>query len=143
MVMKVLPNRFPFLLVDRILTFVPRQNVVGIKNVTVNEPFFQGHWPSVPVMPGVLVIEVMAQVSAMLTLLDYTEARTGSPTQMAFLMGIDKAKFHRDVVPGDQILVEADMLEFRENTCRVRAVARIDNVLAAEAELVFGLTEGK
>ncbi len=143
MIMKVLPHRFPFLLVDRILTFVPRERAVGYKNVTVNEPFFQGHWPTVPVMPGVLVIEVMAQVSSVLVISDNAEAENGSPNRVAFLVGVDRAKFHRDVVPGDQIVVEAEMVKFNHKSCKVRAVAKIDGIDVAEADLVFGLTDGQ
>lgn len=140
MIMKVLPHRFPFLLVDRILTSVPREHAIGIKNVTVNEPFFQGYWPSVPVMPGVLVIEVMAQVGSVLMFAGDENAKNGTPSQVAFLLGIDNARFHRNVVPGDQILVDAEMLEERQNACKIKATAKIDDVVAAEAELLFGIT---
>ena len=139
-IMRILPHRFPFLLVDRILTSVPHKSAVGFKNVTVNEPFFQGHWPSAPVMPNVLVIEVMAQVSSVLVITDAPDADKEQPQQAAYLTGIDRAKFHRHVVPGDQIMVEAEMLEASGNTSRIRAVAKIDQEVAAEAELTFGLT---
>ncbi len=142
MIMKVLPHRFPFLLVDRILTYVPGERAVGYKNVTVNEPFFQGHWPSVPVMPGVLVIEVMAQVSSVLAVDNKAEVGQSSPNRVAYLVGVDRAKFHRNVVPGDQIVVEAEMVKLNQKTCKVRAVAKIDGVDAAEADLVFGLMDG-
>jgi UDP-3-O-[3-hydroxymyristoyl] N-acetylglucosamine deacetylase/3-hydroxyacyl-[acyl-carrier-protein] dehydratase len=137
MIMKVLPHRYPFLLVDRILTFKPGDRVVGIKNVTVNEPFFQGHWPSVPVMPGVLVIEVMAQVSSLLTFGDNGKP----PGKFAFLMGIEQAQFRRTVGPGDQIVVEAEMLHVCEDSCKVKAVAKIDGIPAAEATMTFGLMD--
>ena len=137
MIMKALPHRFPFLLIDRILTFVPRERVVGIKNVTVNEPYFQGHWPSVPVMPGVLIIEVMAQVSSVLIFGDGSR----SPGQLAFFMGIDRAKFRRTVGPGDQIVVEAEMVHVRQDACKVKAVAKVDGVIAAEAVMTFGLMD--
>jgi UDP-3-O-[3-hydroxymyristoyl] N-acetylglucosamine deacetylase / 3-hydroxyacyl-[acyl-carrier-protein] dehydratase len=136
MIMKVLPHRFPFLLVDRILSLVPHKRVVGIKNVTVNEPFFQGHWPNMPVMPGVLIIEVMAQVSAVL-IFDENTARG----KIAYFMGIDNARFRRTVVPGDQLVVESEMVHLRRNACRVRAVAKIDGKVAVEAEMMFGLTD--
>ena len=138
-IMRILPHRYPFLLVDRMLSFVPRQRAVGIKNVTVNEPFFQGHWPSMPVMPGVLVLEVMAQVSSVLVLDDLTESDDGPPRQFALLHGIDRAKFRRIVVPGDQIVVEAEVMHTRRNACKVKAIAKIDGVIAAEAEMLFGL----
>ena len=139
MIMKVLPHRFPFLLVDRISSFVPEKHVVGIKNVTVNEPFFQGHWPALPVMPGVLIIEVMAQVSSVLIFGDNPSA--SGPRRLAFFLGIDRAKFRRTVVPGDQLIVEAEMLKLRRNACRVHAIAKVDGAVAAEAEMLFGLMD--
>ena len=135
-IMKVLPHRYPFLLVDRILTYIPYDRVVGIKNVTVNEPFFQGHWPGVPVMPGVLIIEVMAQVSSVLIFGD-----KGEPEKLAFFLGIDKAKFRRTVVPGDQIVVEAEIVHLRRSACKVKAVAKVEGAIVAEAEMLFGLTD--
>lgn len=137
-IMKVLPHRYPFLLVDRILSYTPGECVTGIKNVTVNEPFFQGHWPTMPVMPGVLIIEVMAQVSSVLI---FGDGAKDQPRKLAFFLGIDNARFRRTVVPGDQLVVEARMVHFRRNACRVQAVARIDGAIAAEAEMLFGLTD--
>jgi UDP-3-O-[3-hydroxymyristoyl] N-acetylglucosamine deacetylase / 3-hydroxyacyl-[acyl-carrier-protein] dehydratase len=137
-IMRVLPHRYPFLLVDRILSYKPYDRVVGIKNVTVNEPFFQGHWPCMPVMPGVLIIEVMAQVSAVLIYSNDVGAYAG---KLAFFLGIDRAKFRKTVVPGDQIVVESRMIHQRRNACRVKAVARIDGEVAAEAEMMFGLMD--
>jgi len=136
-IMKVLPHRYPFLLVDRILSVVPFERAVGIKNVTVNEPFFQGHWPSMPVMPGVLILEAMAQVSSVIIFGDGSQ-----PGKVAFFLGIDRARFRRTVVPGDQLVIEADMVHMRRNAGRVRAVAKIDDSIAAEAELLFGLMDG-
>ena len=138
-IMKILPHRFPLLLVDRVLSFVPRQRAVGIKNVTANEPFFQGYWPRVPVMPGVLLIEVMAQVSAVVLSDGQTDLDSGARPQGAFLMGIDQAKLYRSVVPGDQIVVDAELVDSRENACKIKAVARIDGSIVAEAEMLFGL----
>jgi len=138
MIMKVLPHRYPFLLVDRILTLEPYERVIGIKNVTVNEPFFQGHWPSMPVMPGVLIIETMAQVASVLIFGDQNSEYPGS---LAFFLGIDRVKFRRMVVPGDQLVVEAHMIHLRRNACRVKAVAKIDGSPAAEAEMLFGLMD--
>lgn len=135
MIMKVLPHRFPFLLVDRILSFIPFERVVGIKNVTVNEPYFQGHWPSMPVMPGVLILESMAQVSSVLI---FHEGGLESG-KVAIFLGIDRAKFRRTVVPGDQLVIEAEMLHLRRNALRVRAVARVNDAVVAEAEMMFGL----
>ena len=136
-IMKVLPHRYPFLLVDRILSFEPMKDVVGFKNVTVNEPFFQGHWPDVPVMPGVLILEAMAQVSSVLVL-----GENGEPNgQLAFFTGVEKARFRHNVVPGDQLVIKAEMMHFRHNACKVRATALVDDIVAAEAVMSFGLTQ--
>lgn len=136
-IMKILPHRFPFLLVDRVISFERYKHVVGIKNVTVNEPFFQGHWPDVPVMPGVLIIEAMAQVSSVLIF-----GESGEPDgQLAFFLGVDKAKFRQTVVPGDQLVMECEMLHLRHNACKVKAVARVDGNVVAEATMTFGLLE--
>ncbi len=137
-ILKVLPHRYPFLLVDRILSLVPYEKVVGIKNVTVNEPFFQGHWPGLPVMPGVLIIEVMAQVASVLV---FGDKKDHEPRKIAFFLGIERAKFRKTVVPGDQLVVEAHMVRFRRNACRIKAVAKVDGHVAAEAEMLFGLVE--
>lgn len=133
-IMKVLPHRFPFLLVDRILSFESGKHVVGIKNVSVNEPFFQGHWPRNPVMPGVLIIEAMAQVSSLLVF-----GPDGDAERHAFFLSIDSAKFRKTVVPGDQLVIESTMIKLRRNACRVRAIARVDGSIVAEAEMLFGL----
>lgn len=136
-IMSVLPHRFPFLLVDRILTFIPGERVTGIKNVTINEPYFQGHWPKNPVMPGVLIIEAMAQVSSVLIF-----GADGNPNgKQAYFLGIDSAKFRKTVVPGDQLVIDAVILRLRRNACRVRATARVENDIVAETEMLFGLQE--
>ncbi len=134
-IMKILPHRYPFLLVDRILSFEPMQSVTGIKNVTVNEPFFQGHWPDVPVMPGVLIIEALAQVSAVLVF-----GENGEPNgQLAFFAGIEKAKFRNTVVPGDQLVLKAELTHFHQNAYKVKATALVDDTVAAEAVMSFNL----
>lgn len=134
-IMKVLPHRYPFLLVDRIVSFEPKKSVLGIKNVTINEPYFQGHWPSAPVMPGVMIIEVMAQVSSVLIF-----GPDGEPTgKRAYFLGIEKARFRRAVVPGDQLLIQAEVIHLRRNACRIKAVATVDGEVAAQAEMMFGL----
>ncbi|MBI2435497.1 MAG: UDP-3-O-[3-hydroxymyristoyl] N-acetylglucosamine deacetylase [Candidatus Hydrogenedentes bacterium] len=136
-ILKILPHRYPFLLVDRILAFVPFERVTGIKNVTVNEPFFQGHWPDIPVMPGVLIIEAMAQVSSVLIF-----GADGDPSgRLAFFMGVEKAKFRRTVVPGDQLVIESQMIRFRHNACKVQAKALVDGAVVAEAIMSFGLMD--
>lgn len=136
-IMKILPHRYPFLLVDRVLQFEPYKNVTGIKNVTVNEPFFQGHWPDVPVMPGVLIVEAMAQVSSVLIF-----GENGEPNgQLAFFLAIEKARFRQTVVPGDQLHIECEMIHLRHNACKVRGVAKVDGAVAAEAVMTFGLID--
>jgi len=134
-IMKILPHRYPFLLVDRILSFVPMERVTGIKNVSVNEPFFQGHWPETPVMPGVMIVEAMAQVSAVLIFGDNRDP----DGKLAFFLGVDKARFRRTVVPGDQLLIECEMVRRRKNACKVAAKALVDGVVVAEAVMTFGL----
>lgn len=136
-IIRILPHRYPFLLVDRILSLEPFKRVTGIKNVTVNEPFFQGHWPDIPVMPGVLIVEAMAQVSSLLIF-----GHNGEPAdKLAFFLGIEKAKFRRTVVPGDQLFIESEMVRYRHNACKVRATAQVDGAVVAEAVMTFGLME--
>lgn len=136
-ILKALPHRFPFLLVDRILEFTEGKHAIGIKNVTINEPFFQGHWPKNPVMPGVLIIEAMAQVSSVLIF-----GGEGEPEgKQTYFLGIDKAKFRKKVVPGDQIIIESKMLRVRRNACRVRATAKVDGQIVAEGDMLFGLSD--
>lgn len=131
---KILPHRYPFLLVDRVLELVPNQRVVALKNVTVNESFFNGHFPGKPVMPGVLIIESMAQAAG-LVMLSQEEHKGKVP----YFTGIDNARFRRPIVPGDQIIIEVDVLKVRGSVGRVKAVAKIDNQIATEAELMFVL----
>jgi len=128
---KILPHRYPFLLIDKVVSLVEGERVVGLKNVTANEPYFAGHWPHHPVMPGVLVIEVMAQVAGLLML---SRARQG---QLAYFTGIDKAKFRKPVCPGDQLLVEVEAVKLKSKTSKMRGRVTVDGALAAEAELLF------
>ncbi|MGD9822713.1 MAG: 3-hydroxyacyl-ACP dehydratase FabZ [Aminobacteriaceae bacterium] len=134
-IMKCLPHRYPFLLVDRVLE-IDEHHAVGIKNVTINEPFFQGHFPSEPVMPGVLVLEAMGQVAAMMM-----SARPGSENLITFLTGVEKAKFRRPVKPGDQLVTTAEMVRLRGKMGKVRTVGRVDGAVAAEAEFSFVAAE--
>lgn len=136
-ILKILPHRYPFLLVDRILSFEPMKHVTGIKNVTVNEPFFQGHWPDVPVMPGVLIIEAMAQVSSVLIFGENGELGG----KLAFFMGIERAKFRQTVVPGDQLVIDVEMVHVRDSACKVKAVAKVDDRVVTEATMTFSLLD--
>ena len=130
-IMKVLPHRYPFLLVDRILEIEPGVRIVGMKNVTINEPFFQGHFPGHPIMPGVLIIEAMAQVGGVLLM--GTMSDPGS--KVVYFMSLDNVKFRRPVKPGDQLRFELDMTQSRGRICKMRGVARVDGEVAAEADM--------
>ncbi|HEY6060216.1 MAG TPA: 3-hydroxyacyl-ACP dehydratase FabZ, partial [Gemmatimonadales bacterium] len=133
-IMDVLPHRYPFLLVDRILEVEGDRRIVGIKNVTINEPFFQGHFPGHPIMPGVLVIEAMAQVGGML-LLSHFEGQNVED-KVVYFMSLDNVKFRRPVLPGDQIRFELEMIAFRGKTCRMKGQGFVDGQLVAEAEMM-------
>jgi len=129
-VLGLLPHRYPFLLVDRVLE-LEKGRVVTIKNVTFNEPFFQGHFPERPVMPGVLLVEAMAQSAAFIVL-----SQMGpDPKTLFMLTGLDKVRFRRQVVPGDQVRIEVKTIKFHRPLWRMSAEARVDGELAAEAEL--------
>jgi UDP-3-O-[3-hydroxymyristoyl] N-acetylglucosamine deacetylase/3-hydroxyacyl-[acyl-carrier-protein] dehydratase len=134
---EIMPHRYPFLLVDRILSLEEGERVVGIKNVTINEPFFQGHFPGHPIMPAVLIIEAMAQVGGVLLL-----SMVGHPKEkLVYFMGIDKAKFRKPVFPGDQVRFELEMLKMRFNTCKMKGQAFVGKDLVAEAELLSVLVD--
>jgi UDP-3-O-[3-hydroxymyristoyl] N-acetylglucosamine deacetylase/3-hydroxyacyl-[acyl-carrier-protein] dehydratase len=133
-IMDVLPHRYPFLLVDRIIEVEGDKRIVGIKNVTINEPFFQGHFPGHPIMPGVLIIEAMAQVGGML-LLTHFEAQNVED-KVVYFMSLDNVKVRRPVLPGDQIRFELEMIAFRGKTCRMKGVGFVDGQVVAEAEMM-------
>ena len=135
-ILETLPHRYPFLLVDRIIEMEPGQRVVGIKNVTINEPFFPGHFPGNPVMPGVMLLEAMGQVGAVLWLAD--ENMKG---KFVYFAGADKVRFRRPVVPGDQLRFELEVLRVRSKSCQVLGRATVDGELAAEATLFSVLVE--
>jgi 3-hydroxyacyl-[acyl-carrier-protein] dehydratase len=129
-----LPHRFPFLLVDRVLEYEPGKHIVALKNVTINEPFFPGHFPNHPVMPGVLVIEAMAQTAAILAFI--TAGESVGDKNIVYFAGIDDARFKRPVVPGDQIMMRAELEWQRRGIWRFKTTARVDEHLAAEASLM-------
>lgn len=126
---EILPHRYPFLLIDRVEELVPGERVVAVKNVTVNEPFFQGHFPDFPVMPGVLILEALAQAGAVMML------REEEGPKIPFFAGIDKARFRRPVVPGDCLRLELTVLRQRLGSCRMQAKASVGDEVAAEAEI--------
>ena len=136
-IMGRIPHRYPFLLVDRVVEIVPGRSIVAIKNVTINEPFFQGHFPGAPVMPGVLIIEALAQAGAVLLLSDIPDRAS----KLVYFTGIDEARFRRPVVPGDQVRLYMDVLKLRARTCKMRGRAEVDGELAAEAEIMSALVD--
>jgi len=130
-IMKVLPHRYPFLLVDRIIEIEEKKRIVGLKNVTINEPFFQGHFPGHPVMPGVLIIEAMAQVGGVMLL----GTADDPDTKVAYFMSLDNVKFRRPVKPGDQLRFELEVVQIRGKVCRMKGIAKVDGEIVAEAEM--------
>ena len=139
-ILEFLPHRYPFILVDRIVDLVPGEKIVALKNVTINEPFFQGHFPTFPIMPGVLIVEAMAQATGVLALESMSADQRGGPV---FFMGMDKVKFRKPVVPGDQLLFEVQILKFRSNIVKASGKALVDDAVVAEAELMATLGPGK
>ena len=135
-IMEILPHRYPFLLVDRIVKLEPGVKAAGVKNVSANEPYFQGHFPGFPVMPGVLVIEALAQVGAAAVL-----SMPGYAGKLVLFAGIDKARFRRQVVPGDILHLEVELLRLRSKLGKGRGVALVDGEIAAEIELLFAITD--
>jgi 3-hydroxyacyl-[acyl-carrier-protein] dehydratase len=136
-IMGFLPHRYPFLLVDRILEIEGEKRIVGLKNVTINEPFFQGHFPGAPVMPGVLILECMAQVAGVMIYRDMPDKHK----KLIYFTGIENAKFRRPVLPGDQLRVEMQLLNRRTNFGRMNGQATVDGKLVAEAIVTFAITE--
>ena len=134
----ILPHRYPFLLVDRIEELEIGKRVIGIKNVTVNEPFFQGHFPGRPIMPGVLIIEAMAQVGGVLAF----KSANQSGAKLVYFMGIDKAKFRKPVLPGDRLRFVVDVLKARHPYWKMRGEAYVEDSLVCEAELMAMVTDG-
>lgn len=139
-IMKILPHAYPFLLVDRILEVEAGKRIVGIKNVTYNEPFFPGHFPGRPIMPGVMIVEAMAQTAGMLVFQSVDEESRKKPV---FFLSMDNVKFRKPVIPGDQLRLEIEMTRHRQSIWGFKAKALVDGKLVAEAELMAMLGEEK
>lgn len=131
MIQKILPHRYPLLLVDRMVE-VTEKRVVGIKNVTINEPFFQGHFPGHPIMPGVLIIEAMAQVGGVAAL-----TMKENVGKLAYFLSINNAKFRKPVVPGDTLRIEVDLLKTKMGVMSIHGVAKVEDAVVAEADMMF------
>lgn len=131
-IQSLLPHRYPFLLIDRVIESEPGKRLVAIKNVTINEPFFQGHFPTKPVMPGVLLIEAMAQATGLLAM----ESADVPKEAIYYLVGVDKARFKQPVVPGDQLVFEVEVLKHRRDIWVFAAEARVDGNMVASAEIM-------
>ncbi len=136
-IQELLPHRYPFALVDRIIDYVPKQKAVGIKNVTINEPFFPGHIPNKPLMPGVLQVEAMAQVGGIILAL-----MPGMKGKFFGFGGIDKLRFRRPVIPGDQLIITVELLSFKRNRiAKMQGQATVDGQLAVKGEMLFSLID--
>ena len=131
-ILEYIPHRYPFLLIDRVLEFEGGKRILGLKNVTINEPFFQGHFPGHPIMPGVLIVEAMAQAGGLLLMNEFDDPQS----KVVYFMSLDEVKFRRPVKPGDQLLFELKMLQLRGRTCRMQGVTRVDGDIVAEATMM-------
>ncbi len=138
-IMRFLPHKYPFLLVDRIVELEGDQRIVGIKNVTINEPFFPGHFPGAPVMPGVLIIEAMAQVAGVMIYRDLPEKE--KERKLIYFTGIESAKFRRPVMPGDQLRIEMTLINRRSNFGKMQGRVTVDGKLATEAIVLFAIAD--
>lgn len=132
-IMQHIPHRYPFLLVDRILELEPNKRVVGLKNVSMNEPFFQGHFPGTPIMPGVLILEAMAQTSGVLAIASMEKSGNNA---LMYFMGLDQVKFRKMVVPGDQLIMELEVMKQRKKVMKLAGTAKVDGQVVAEAQLM-------
>ncbi|BBO73908.1 3-hydroxyacyl-[acyl-carrier-protein] dehydratase FabZ [Desulfosarcina widdelii] len=132
-IMEALPHRYPFLLVDRVIEFEKDKRIVAIKNVTINEPFFQGHFPDAPIMPGVLIVEAMGQAGGVLVI---QSLPPDTQVKKIYFMGFDNVRFRKPVVPGDQLILELEMLKARSKAVKLAGIAKVDGQTVAEAKLL-------
>lgn len=138
-IMEILPHRYPFILIDRIIDLEKGKSIVALKNVTINEPFFQGHFPGFPIMPGVLIIEAMAQAGGILSFASGFQEKK----DLIFFSAIDKVRFRKPVIPGDQILFSLDILKMRTKVIKMAGRATVDDHVVTEAELMASFGEVK
>jgi beta-hydroxyacyl-ACP dehydratase FabZ len=136
-IQSVIPHRYPFLLIDRILEIDPFKRIVALKNVTINEPFFQGHFPGVPVLPGVIIIEAMAQAGAVLLFREVEDREN----KLLYFTSIEEAKFRRPVRPGDQLILEVSVIKYKMGYAKLRGEARVDGNLVTEAIISSALAD--
>lgn len=132
-IMKLLPHRYPFILVDRVVELVEGDKIIALKNVTINEPFFAGHFPGTPIMPGVLIVEAMAQAGGILFAISQPEGKRGGPV---YFMGMDKVKFRKPVIPGDQLFFEVKILNMRTKAVKMSGIATVEGKCVTEAEFI-------
>ncbi|HBN26579.1 MAG TPA: 3-hydroxyacyl-[acyl-carrier-protein] dehydratase FabZ [Desulfobacteraceae bacterium] len=137
-IMEFLPHRYPFLLLDRVIDLVPGESIVALKNVTISEPFFQGHFPKEPIMPGVLMVEAMAQAGGVLA---YETVGGKLETSAMYFMGMDKVKFRKPVIPGDQLIFDVKIIRNRSTVFKMAGTAKVDGKIVTEAELMASLGE--
>ncbi len=136
-VLNYLPHRYPFLMIDRIIEYVPNERIVALKNVTINEPFFPGHFPGVPIMPGVLIVEAMAQAGGVLVFKTLADREN----KLVYFIGIENARFRKPVRPGDQLRFEMEVIRIKSRVGRLKGKAYVDGAVVAEAEVMFSLVE--
>ncbi|ETR73263.1 MAG: (3R)-hydroxymyristoyl-[acyl-carrier-protein] dehydratase [Candidatus Magnetoglobus multicellularis str. Araruama] len=132
-ILKRVPHRYPFIMVDRIVSYMPSKHIVGVKNVSINEPYFQGHFPDRPIMPGVLIIEALAQTGAVMA---YDELVRFQPDKFLYLSGMNKVRFRKAVVPGDQLKMDLHVVRIRKQAIKMRGLAIVEDKTVAEAELI-------
>ncbi len=136
-IMKLLPHRYPFILIDRIIEMEPAKSCTALKNVTINEPYFHGHFPDQPVMPGVLILESMAQAGAFLTL----NSVDNPMSKNMFFSAVEKAKFRKLIIPGDQVRIEMELLKIRMNAVKLRGIAYVDDKIVTEAIIMANIVD--
>ncbi len=139
-IMEFLPHRYPFILIDRVIKLVPGREVLALKNVTINEPFFQGHFPGKPIMPGVLIIEALGQAGGIIS---YPAMQKKKDNLAVYFMGMDRVRFRKPVVPGDQLLLDVKILQQRSKVFKMAGKARVENAIVAEAEFLAMIGDKK